>query len=481
MNKLCFIKLIIIFITILTLSACSNKDVEKVQKIEIDLQKEICLPTDSLAQQTDSKPLPFLLSGEIPKGGTLANVLLKNDLNGNAVYAAVNSMDSIFDLRHVQPGDKFEVMTDSSRVIYELTFYRNPIKKYVVFKDSTGKMVARINEETLTLEVDQIEGVLESSLYKTVLAAGEEAALAMLFTQIFQWDIDFFIDPRQGDSIKILFEKYTLNGEHARYGNILAASYTSKSSEAIAYRYTDSKGASKYYDEKGVCFQKAFLKSPLNFTRISSKFGRRIHPITKKTSMHNGVDYAAPYGTPIEAAADGVIKQACWNAGHTGNTVIIQHPNGYKTLYGHLSKYGKYKAGHKVKQHDVIGYVGSTGRSTGNHLHYTIYHHSKPIDPLKLKNVAGPPVVAAEMADFQPQIALLKSQLSQSSVPTEVVVAEASPDTAEAVEEIYLPVTKPRQFNQKLCIIAIIAQAILIFVLLLLLLRKRHLRTEVTE
>ena len=481
MNKLCAIKLIIILIIVLNLSSCSDKDDEKVQKIEFDLQNDICPVSDSIAQDTESNPLPFLVSGEIPKGGTLANVLLKNDLNGNDVYDAVNSMDSIFDLRHVQPGDKFEVMTDSSGSIYELSFYRNPIKKYLVFRDSTGKMVARINEKTLTLKVEQIEGVLESSLYKTVLDAGEEAALAMLFTQIFQWDIDFFIDPRQGDSIRILFEKYTLNGEHAHYGNILSASYTSKSDEDIAYRYTDSKGASKYYDEKGVCFQKAFLKSPLNFTRISSKFGRRIHPITKKASMHNGVDYAAPYGTPIEAAADGVIKQACWNAGHTGNTVIIQHPNGYKTLYGHLSKYGKYKAGQKVKQHDVIGYVGSTGRSTGNHLHYTIYHYSKPIDPLKLKNVAGPPVPPAEMTDFQQQISHLKTLLSKPLSAATAVKKEVVPDTIEVLEEIYLPEEKQKQPDQKLLIIVIITQAFLILGLLLLLLKKNRIRTEVTK
>ncbi|MCF7912752.1 MAG: peptidoglycan DD-metalloendopeptidase family protein [Candidatus Cloacimonetes bacterium] len=480
MPRFWLVKLGFILVAIATFSACSNKQAEKAQKVEFALQNEICQQSDSLIQEKENLPLPFLVSGEIPKGGTLAKVLLKNDLNGNDVYEAVNALDSIFNLRHVQPGDKFEVMTDSSRIIYELCFYRNPIKKYLVFRDSTGAMVSTIREETLTMQVEQIEGVVESSLYKTVLDAGEEAALAMLFTQIFQWDIDFFIDPRQGDRIKILFEKYTLNGELARYGNILAASYISKSSEDTAYRFTDSKGASKYYNEKGVCFQKAFLKSPLNFTRITSKFGRRIHPITKKASMHNGVDYAAPYGTPIEAAADGVVKQACWNAGHTGNTVIIQHPNGYKTLYGHLSKYGKFKAGQKVKQHDVIGYVGSTGRSTGNHLHYTIYYHGKPIDPLKLKNVAGPPVAAAEMPAFLQQTANLKNLLAQSA-PEPVAQIESEPDTIAVMEEVYLPVEKPTQPNLKLLIIIIAAQALLILILLLLLLKKRKLFTRISE
>lgn len=472
MNIFKIMKLAAICLIMANLPACRDNGVDDAKKIEFNFQNEQISDADTTIAAAQNLPVPFMVSGEIPKGGTLANVLLKNELNGNDVYDAVNTLNSLFDLRHVQPGDKFQVMTDSSGYIYELTFYRNPIKKYQVYRDSTGVMTARIAEETLTMNVELIEGVLESSLYKTVLDAGEQPALAMMFTQIFQWDIDFFIDPRQGDSIKILFEKYTLNGEHARYGNILAASYTSRTSEDIAYRFTDSKGSSKYYDEDGVCFQKAFLKSPLNFTRITSKFGRRIHPITKKASMHNGVDYAAPYGTPVEAAADGVIQQAHWNEGHTGNTVIIKHPNGYKTLYGHLSKYGKYKAGQKVKQHDVIGYVGSTGRSTGNHLHYTIYLYSKPIDPLKLKNVAGPPVAASEMPAFKQNVQNLKDNLTTGIMPE---IAEEPVIVADSLEqEIFLPAEKkPGTLNPTMLLIIIIAQFLLIIVLLILLLFKR--------
>ena len=474
------IMLILICLMLITFPACRDNETMDTKKIEFDFHNEQLIETDSTITAAEDTPIPFLVSGEIPKGGTLANVLLKNDLNGNDVYNAVNSLNSLFDLRHVQPGDKFQVLTDSTGYIYELTFYRNPIKKYQVYRDSTGAMTSRISEETLTMGMELIEGVLESSLYKTVLDAGEQPALAMQFTQIFQWDIDFFIDPRQGDSIKILFEEYTLNGEHARYGNILAASYISKSYEDTAYRFTDSKGSSKYYDEKGVCFQKAFLKSPLNFTRITSKFGRRIHPITKKASMHNGVDYAAPYGTPVEAAADGVIQQARWNQGHTGNTVIIKHPNGYKTLYGHLSKYGKYKAGQKVKQHDVVGYVGSTGRSTGNHLHYTIYLYGKPIDPLKLKNVAGPPVADSELPDFKQNVQNLKiqlvSEIEQDIVDEPVIAADSTE------QEIFLPSEKEYlKLDTTMLLIIIIAQFLLIILLMIMLLFKRKHNQKIIE
>ncbi len=481
LKKTGYKKLFILLILMILLPNCGDQKKEKFRKLEFSFDKDNFQASDSLNTEKHDIQNPFLISGEIPKGGILAQVLKENELNGNDVYEAVNTLNSIFDLRHVQPGDKFQVMTDSTGMIYEMTFYRNPIKKYMVFRDSNGKMAASIKEEKLTRNVEMIEGVLESSLYKTVLDAGEEPALAMMFTQIFQWDIDFFIDPRQGDKIRILFEKYSLNGDNVHYGNILCAAYTSKTFESTAYRYTDSKGASKYYDEKGVCFQKAFLKSPLNFTRITSKFGRRIHPITKKPSMHNGVDYAAPYGTPVEAAADGVVAQAKWNPGHTGNTVIIRHPNGYKTLYGHLSKYGKFKAGQKVKQHDVIGYVGSTGRSTGNHLHYTIFHYDKPIDPLKLKNVAGPPVSSDEIPAFKLHVDSLKTLLFQETKQESITETELMPDSAFITEITVMPEAKEEHENLNVLLIVVIIEFLIILFLLVLLVLKRRNSIKIIE
>jgi murein DD-endopeptidase MepM/ murein hydrolase activator NlpD len=466
----------------LLLVSCDRGDENEYSKIGLDLEAigSEQIFTDSTAGEQMGMPVTFLMSGEIPKGGVLANVLRENNLNRGEVYEAVSALNEVFDLRRVQPGDKFSVMTDSMGTIYELTFYRNPLKKYMVYRDSTGIMRAIIEEEKLNLEVMVLEGMIESSLYRTVLDASEEPALAMMFTQIFQWDIDFFIDPRQGDRIRILYEKYSLNGDHVRYGNILAAAYASKSGESVAYRYTDSKGSSRYFTEKGISFQKAFLKSPLNFTRITSKFGRRIHPITKKASMHNGVDYAAPYGTPVEAAADGVIEKARWNPGHTGNTVIIRHPNGYKTLYGHLSKYGKYKEGQRVQQHDVIGYVGSTGRSTGNHLHYTIYHHDKPIDPLKLKNVAGPPVSESEMTIFSQQVENLKAQLFVPVQTEEAIDYETSEvlDTLLTDEMDYAEEEMKEASECGTYIIIIIMEFVIILLLVVLLIKKVKIRAH---
>jgi hypothetical protein len=266
-----------------------------------------------------------------------------------------------------------------------------------------------------------------------MIDAGEGSALPVMFTQIFQWDIDFFIDPQKGDQFRVVYEQYMNGDKFMRYGNILIAQYSSKNYDKQAYFYTNQAGTSKYYDAEGVSFQKAFLKSPLNYKRISSYFGKRVNPVTKKVSVHHGVDYAAAYGTPVEAAADGTVIYAGWHKNHTGNTVKIRHANGYKTLYGHLSKFGKYKVGDRVKQHDVIGYVGSTGRSTGNHLHYTIYHHDVPINPLKLNNVSGPPVPENEMEQFKQEVARLKQIMASDSlyVNSESIMDKSAEDIRE--------------------------------------------------
>jgi len=356
---------------------------------------------------------PFIYkTGSLKSGETLAKALIKKDIDNIIVYKMVNKLDSIYDLRKSHPADSFIVRLDSLDVIHELTYIPDKITSFHVIRDTSDNYFTRIDSLPVTKTIEKCDGVILSSLYKAMIDEGENAALPVMFSQIFQWDIDFFIDPQKGDGFHLVYEKVSANNEFIDYGEILVAQYKSKNYDNTAYSYKNKKGITKYYNEKGESFQKAFLKSPLNYKRISSYFGRRYHPITKKASMHNGVDYAAAYGTPVEAAADGTVIKASWNKRHTGETVKIRHTNGYVTLYGHLSKYGKYKTGDRVKQHDVIGYVGSTGRSTGPHLHYTIYHHGVAINPLKLKNVSGPPVPKAEIEDFKVVVDSLKNLLN---------------------------------------------------------------------
>jgi len=363
-----------------------------------------CSRSDQIEQVED----PYLYKkGILEKGQTLAEALIKSDLNNVEVYKLVNKLDSIYNLRRSHPGDSFFVKLDTLGIIHELVYFPDVQYQYSVKKDTLDNYHTAIDTIRLIKEIKKCKGKIESSLYQAMIDQGEGSALPVMFTQIFQWDIDFFIDPQKDDLFELVYEQYHLNDHFVKYGDILVARYISRNYENTAFRYTNKKGKTHYYDDKGTSFQKAFLKSPLNYKRISSYFGYRKHPITKKVRLHNGVDYAAAYGTPVEASADGVVIHRGWKGGHPtvngrsggyGKTIMIRHTNGYKTLYGHLSSYGKFKVGDRVKQHDIIGYVGSTGLSTGNHLHYTIYQHDKAINPLKLKNVSGPPVPKDEMS-----------------------------------------------------------------------------------
>lgn len=394
----------------------------------------------------EPEPDPYIyIKGSLQKGETLANALLDENLENVAVYEAVNKLNEIYNLRRSHPADSFIVKLDSANVIHELSYIHDPMLTYKVIRDTSDTFYTHIDTLKMTKMISGCSGEIESSLYQAMIDAGEGGALPVMFTQIFQWDIDFFIDPQKGDQFRVVYEQYMNGDKFMKYGNILIAQYSSKNYDKQAYFYTNQADVSKYYDEDGVSFQKAFLKSPLNYRRISSYFGRRVHPVTRRVSMHHGVDYAAAYGTPVEAAADGTVIYASWHPNHTGNTVKIRHANGYKTLYGHLSSFGKYKVGDRVEQHDVIGYVGSTGRSTGNHLHYTIYRHDVPINPLKLNNVSGPPVPQAELEQFKQEVNRLKQIMASDSlyVKSEYAFSKIDEeiqeiDTYEEIEHDYL-------------------------------------------
>ena len=362
--------------------------------------------------QTPIKPKDPLhyFHGKIEKGQSLAKSLNNFDLGKSKVYELVNALNKSYNLKYSHPQDSFMVALDSSNVLTKFIYYPSKTLSYKLNRDSTNKWVCEIDTLKTEKKLISANGEITSSLYSGMSKANIPPSLIMQFTQIFQWDIDFLLDTRVGDKFNVLYEEYYHNGEKIKSGNIISATYISGNYQNTAYLFKNAKGFKKYYDKNGKSFQKAFLKSPLNYTRISSKFGMRFHPIRKKRFFHNGVDFAAPKGTPVECSADGTVIYRAWKGPHStkkhkhgyGNTVMVRHANGYKTLYGHLSAYAKgLRVGQKIKQHTIIGYVGSTGLSTGNHLHYTIYHHGKAIDPLKLKNVAGPSLKKSRMKEFR--------------------------------------------------------------------------------
>lgn len=240
----------------------------------------------------------------------------------------------------------------------------------VIASHEDGQWQHRVVIRDAEIYVDTAEATIDSSLFLAGARAGLPDSLIMELADIYGHMIDFVYEIRTGDQFKVTFEKRYLDGEFVEFGKILAAEFVNSGEHFLAFRYTDSDGDTGYYDERGVSLQKAFLRAPLNFRRISSNFDlKRKHPVLGTMRAHKGTDYAASTGTPIYAAGDGRISYRAKKGGY-GNLVVIKHGNNVETRYAHLSKFGKFRVGDRVKQGQVIGYVGATGLASGPHLHY---------------------------------------------------------------------------------------------------------------
>lgn len=275
--------------------------------------------------------------------------------------------------------------------------------------------------------IEHARGHIDSSLFMAGAKAGLPDNLIMELANIYGNVIDFVYEIREGDSFIVTFEKRYLDGEFIEYGNILAAEFTNNTESFIAIRYTDSEGDVGYYDQQGVSLRKAFLRAPLNFKRISSNFKlARKHPVLGLMRAHRGTDYAAPTGTPVYAAGDGKVTYRARNGGY-GNLVVIRHGNGIETRYAHLSKFGRYGVGSKVKQGQVIGYVGATGLATGPHLHYEFVVNGAHRNPRTIldKLPKAKTLAKAEMAQFErlaePLIASLEAQRSNAELAFQTI------------------------------------------------------------
>jgi murein DD-endopeptidase MepM/ murein hydrolase activator NlpD len=276
-------------------------------------------------------------------------------------------------------------------------------------------------------------GVVESSVAQALANAPHGTLLTTAFADVFQWDVDLLVEPRPGDRVKLVYETRNLgplpadlpafggavdeSGQELPPGRILAASYSGRIAEAIAFWVSDDDGAGGYYDAEGRPLKKTFLKSPLNYRRISSGFSHaRRNPVTRKVVPHHGVDFAAAPGTPVVSTADGRVVSAGWD-GPLGRAVRIRHGSEYVTIYGHLKGFARgIRAGVEVRQNQVIGYVGSSGRATGPHLHYSMIRSRQAINPLRFENPPSEPLPPR----LRPQLELVQRRWSP--------VLDGSPD-----------------------------------------------------
>jgi len=368
------------------------------------------------------------VEGKIGGKDTLGTVLAREGF-GPEAGAVIKAMEKIVDLRRMRPGEAYTVHFDESGTPVGFEYRPTAVLRIEVSRDAEGVWKARKIEHPTETRLEKATGQVESSVYESVQSAGESAALVALLVDLFAWDINFYIDTHPGDRWKVVVEKQYLDGKFYKYGRLLAAEYSGRVGTFRAFFYPTRDGEGRYYDDKGQAVAKTFLKSPLRFVRVSSKFNpKRFHPILHRVKAHLGVDYAAPTGTPIWAAAGGRVTEVGKKSG-SGNTVVIRHPNGLSTRYYHLSRFAPgLKAGQQVKQKQVIGFVGATGLATGPHLHFSVTKGGAFVDPTKVASSREPGV--RDRAGYLAAIAPRLEELARlEAQPTEAVATAASPGT----------------------------------------------------
>jgi murein DD-endopeptidase MepM/ murein hydrolase activator NlpD len=345
----------------------------------------------------------------VKKGDTFYELLTGEGLEHELVLDVAKDFKSI-DCKSLLPGDSLIVNYDSLGQVAEIRVIRDIIDTYVVECCSTG-LVARKDQIELRRELTHIKGQIQSSLYETLLNMGESPKLVVMIADIFAWDIDFYAETRHGDEFSLLVEKCYKGDELIDYGRMICGYYNGDYvGEKWALYYKDADGREDYYDAKGNSLRRAFLRSPLSYSRVSSYFSnRRFHPILRIYRPHHGVDYAAPTGTPVSSIGDGTVIYAGWKSGY-GKYVQIRHRNGYVSGYGHFSKI-RVRKGAFVKQGQVIGNVGMTGLATGPHLHFEILKDGRFVNPLRVYIPPAEPLKEKFKPDFFQEVAGLRIHL----------------------------------------------------------------------
>jgi murein DD-endopeptidase MepM/ murein hydrolase activator NlpD len=366
------------------------------------------VPAPAAVPASGSRQAPLVritTEGAIGRGETLGSALKKNGVSSAAVHLIATEMEPVFNFRYARPGDGYRLIQDEKGQVLWFRYSRSPLQHYTIARDGEDYALTRHDPELVRRRA-RIAGLVTTSLYDAVEALGEEVGVANDFAEIFAWDVDFTRGVKPGDEFSILYERLFLVGErgtetYVRPGRILAGHFSNGIQEHRAVYFEQAEGKGGYYRPDGSSVKRELLRAPLNFRRISSRFSRsRVHPILRVRRPHLGIDYAAPYGTPVWAVADGTVIFRGVEGG-LGRLVKLRHADGYESYYGHLSRYSQsLRVGQRVQQKEVLGYVGSTGLSTGPHLHFQLMRHGRPVDPAAVHTPAGEPIPPASRQAF---------------------------------------------------------------------------------
>ena len=370
--------------------------------IYIDLENNKPLPIEEMTFSEDLSEMPSSVENkrihEVSKGESLSVIFEEKSVPLNTAYKIFNFDENDL-LSSIMPGDKMQ-----------FSYIGDELISIEIIKDEINSILIKTKDEISIKKIEkksQIiksinKGVITNSFFKNASQIGIPDSIIMDFAYIFGWDVDFVFDVRKGDAFSVIYETDYSEGEKISSGDIIFAEFINKNNRYIAQRFFDDVQGKQYFNENGDNVKKAFLRAPLDFAYISSHFNpNRMHPILHKIKAHNGVDYAAKRNTPIMASGDGVISFVGRQSGY-GRTIEIKHGGNIKTLYAHLEKFNKsLKVGSKVKQGNIIGYVGDSGQATGTHLHFEFWQGQIRTDPIKVELPSAKPINKNQFPEFK--------------------------------------------------------------------------------
>ncbi|WKN33174.1 peptidoglycan DD-metalloendopeptidase family protein [Porifericola rhodea] len=409
-------------------------------------------PSPAVSQQVDSlqndtveatPPEPQLLFGlnidtlqvveaTVEPNQFLSQILRQYNVSLGVIDKLAKASREVFDVRKIRANKNYTVLCSNDSLSTARYFIYEPSRVDYVIYELSDSIKISMGQHPVDTVTKTFAGVIDYSIYQTLSEADAPTELVNELSDVYAWQIDLF-KVQKGDKFKMIYEEIQIQGERVGVGRIKAAQFERGEEEFYAFYY-DQGGKEDYFDEKGNSLRKAFLKAPLKYSRISSRFSHnRLHPVLKVRRPHHGVDYAAPRGTPVRAVGDGVITKANYSGG-AGNYVKIRHNNTYTTGYMHLSKYGKdIRVGKYVKQGDIIGYVGSTGISTGPHLDYRVWKNGKAVDALKIEMPPSEPISDDHRSTYEEHMNMLMEKLHEVPYPEKQFILASAKTSLKVV------------------------------------------------
>ncbi len=397
---------------------------------EYSTSEVVVQPIDSLQNEPAEEVIPLepqmlfglnvdtlqVVEAMVEPNQFLSQILTQYNISLGLIDKLAKASREVFDVRKIRANRNYTLLCSNDSLSTARYFIYEPSRTDYVIYELSDSIRVSMGQHAVDTVTKTFAGVIDYSIYQTLSDADAPTELVNELSDVYAWQIDLF-KVQKGDKFKMIYEEIQIKGERVGVGQIKAAQFERGDEEFYAFQY-DQGGKEDYFDEEGNSLKKAFLKAPLKYSRISSRFSTsRLHPVLKVKRAHHGIDYAAPRGTPIRAVGDGTIIKANYSGG-AGNFVKIKHNNTYTTGYMHLSKYGEgIRVGKLVKQGDIIGYVGNTGLSTGPHLCYRFWKDGQPVNALKIEMPSSEPITEEHRATYEVQMKALMEHLYEISYP----------------------------------------------------------------